>query len=128
MATKVLSIVSTPYRGTVEEQDDTVLWLTAMCASAGLDVSVLLSGSAVSYGLRGQDASGLSFGDRALSNPPTIDRDIEDLVARGVSVSYVVDDLAERAIDTTRLVDGIKPVTRAGLPAVMAGFDQVWHW
>jgi hypothetical protein len=128
MPTRVLSILSTPYRATIEEQDDTILWLTAMCASAGLDVSVLLSSRAVSYGLRGQDASGLRFGDLEVTNPPTIDRDIEDLVAKGVSVTYVVDDLAELGMDASRLVDGIKPVARAELPSLLAGFDQVWHW
>ena len=33
--TKAISIVETAYRATLEEQDDTVFWLTHMCATPG---------------------------------------------------------------------------------------------
>lgn len=128
MTTRVLNIVRTAYRATVEEQDDTILWLTSMCSGAGLDVSVLLSENAVNYAVRGQDASGLRFGNTAVANPPAVDRDVEGLIAKGVVVRYVVEDLAERGVDESRLVDGAKPVTRPELPSLFAQFDQVWNW
>jgi hypothetical protein len=128
MTTRVLSIVGTAYRATVEEQDDTILWLTSMCSSAGLDVSLLLRDNAVNYGVRGQDASGLRFGSAEVANPPAVDRDLEDLIAKGVSVRYVAEDLTERGVDESRLVDGVKPITRTELPALFAQFDQVWNW
>ena len=128
MTTKVLSIISTPYRATVEEQDDTILWFTSMCSTAGLDVTVLLESGAVSYLVRGQDASGLRFGAAEVVHPPRLDEDLEDLLARGVPVRYVADDAAERGIAGAGLVPGATPVDRAALPALFADFDQVWRW
>jgi sulfur relay (sulfurtransferase) DsrF/TusC family protein len=125
---KVLSIVGTAYRATIEEQDDTILWLTSMCSGAGLDVSLLLRDNAVNYAVRGQDASGLRFGSAELANPPAIDRDLEDLIAKGVSVRYVAEDLAERGVRESRLIEGAKPVTRSELPGLFAQFGQVWNW
>jgi hypothetical protein len=126
--TRVLSIVATAYRGTLEEQDDTILWLSSMCKSAGLDVAVLLEGSAVNYAVRGHDARGLRFGDVELRNPPTLDHDITALVAAGVPVHYVRDDAATLGIDRAALVEGVEPVERAELPSMFGGFDLVWRW
>lgn len=128
MTTRVLSIVGTAYRGTVEEQDDTILGLTAMCSGAGLDVAILLEGNAVNYGVRGQDASGLRFGDVAVVHPPRLDEDLEDLMAKGVVVHYLTDDAADLGITADRLVDGLKPLRRDERPALFAEFDQIWKW
>jgi hypothetical protein len=128
MTTRVLNIVGTAYRATVEEQDDTVLWLTSMCNGAGLDVTVLLEGNAVNYAVRGQDASGLSFGDVELANPPTIDHDVEALLGAGVGVLYVREDAERLGLQDVALVGGVKPVTRGEVPTLMAWYDQVWRW
>jgi hypothetical protein len=128
MPKRVLNIVTTGYRATVEEQDDTVLWLTAMCANAGLDVSLLLRANAVNYLTRDQDATGLRFGDLEVAHPPAIHRDLEDLIAKGIEVCYVTDDLAELGIESGRIIDGVKPVARADLPAIFAQYEQIWNW
>jgi sulfur relay (sulfurtransferase) DsrF/TusC family protein len=125
---KVLSIVETAYRATAEEQDDTILWLNTMFKGADLDVSILLRGNAVNYLVNGQDASGLSFGGLELTHPPKIDEDIATLLDKGVPVHYVAEDLADRGIPADKLVDGVKPVHRAELPALLGQYDQVWHW
>ena len=126
--TQVLSIVATAHRATLEEQDDTILWLTSMCSGAGLQVEVLLEGSSVNYGVRGQDAGGLRVGDVAIVNPPSLDRDIGALIGSGVPVHYIADDAAALGIDEATLVGGLKSVTRAELPALFERFDQVWRW
>jgi len=125
---KVLSIVETAYRATAEEQDDTILWLNTMFKGADLDVSILLRGNSVNYLVKGQDASGLSFGGVKLTHPPKIDEDISTLLDKGVPVHYVAEDLADRGIPADKLVDGVKPVHRAELPALLGQYDQVWHW
>jgi hypothetical protein len=128
MTKRVLSIVGAAYRGTVEEQDDTILWLMNMCSTAGLDVSVLLSGNAVNYAVRGQDASGLAFGDATVVNPPALDNDVADLVAAGVPVHYLTDDAAQRGIAEERLIAGLKPIRSQELPHLFAQADLVWRW
>ncbi|MER3452809.1 MAG: hypothetical protein C4344_03850 [Acidimicrobiia bacterium] len=128
MAKRILGIVETAYRATLEEQDDTVLWLNHMLKNSGLDVTLLLRANAVNYAVRGQDASGLRFGDIEVVHPPRIDHDLEALAERGVPLYYVREDAHERGIPEGRMIDGVKPVSRAELPALLEGFDQVWHW
>src|SRR6516164_3647353 len=95
---KILSIVETAYRATLEEQDDTILWITQACKNAGADVSLLLRGNAVNYLARGQDASGLSFGELRQTNPPDMNRDLRKMAEKGVKLYCVREDLAERGI------------------------------
>ena len=125
---KVLSIVETAYRATLEEQDDTIVWLTHALKAAGADVSVLLRGNAVNYGLESQDASGLSFGAVQQTQPPDLVGDVSELMARGVPVYVVEEDIEDRGLERRELIDGLQPVPRAGIAALLGGFDQVWHW
>lgn len=128
MAKKILSIIETAYRATLEEQDDTVVWLTHAMRAAGAELSVLLRGNAVNYAAAGQDASGLSFGERRQTQPPRIDGDVTKLIDKGVPVLAVAEDLAERGIEPSDLVAGIKTVKRSGLAGMFGSYDQVWHW
>ncbi len=125
---KALNIVSTAYRATLEEQDDTVVWLTHALRDAGADVGVLLRGNAVNYGVRGQDASGLAFGGEPQTRPPELAADLEKLIGKGVRVWVVGDDLAARGIERRELIDGLTTVTAADLPRLLGEFDQVWNW
>src|SRR5262249_14571085 len=128
MAKRVLSIVETAYRATLEEQDDPVLWLTAALRSAGAETSVLLRGNAVHYAVRGQEASGLAFGERRQTQQPRIERDLEKLLARGTPVLVVADDLGERGVEPGELIDGIEAVSRSALPVLLDRYDCVWQW
>ena len=126
--TTFLSIVERAYHGTLEEQDDTILWITHMAKKAGADVSLLLRANAVNYAVAGQDASGLTFGKAALSVPPTLDRDVQELMKDGVTVHAVSDDLAERGIDPQSLVAGVQAISRRNVAKLFDEHDQVWHW
>jgi intracellular sulfur oxidation DsrE/DsrF family protein len=125
---KTLNIIETAYRATVEEQDDTVVWVVHAMRGAEADVAVLLRGAAVNYAVRDQDASGLRFGDITQRHPPDLSGDVAKLVQRGVPVYYLSDDLAARGIREDELLSGLLPITRASLPRLFEGFARVWHW
>jgi intracellular sulfur oxidation DsrE/DsrF family protein len=125
---KILQIVESAYRATVEEQDDTVVWFTHAIKGGGADVAVLLRGPAVNYGGKGQDASGLAFGDKKQTQPPDIAGDVARLIAKGVDVYVVDDDLAARGIARTDLIDGMTSIRQSEMPALLARYDLIWHW
>jgi intracellular sulfur oxidation DsrE/DsrF family protein len=125
---KILQVVESAYRATIEEQDDTVIWFTGAVRAGGADVSVLLRGSAVNYAVRGQDASGLSFGEWKQTRPPDIAEDVQKLVAAGVGVSVVEEDLAARGLQGGDLLGGVTLVRQADIAALVARHDAIWHW
>ena len=125
---KILNIVETAYRATLEEQDDTVLWLTHMLKNAGADISVLLRANAVNYAVKGQDASGLRFGEIKMAHPPEIDKDVEKMMEKGISVYLVEEDARERGLSDGDLLGAVKKIKRQAIPDIIDQHDQVWHW
>lgn len=125
---KVLNIVEAAYRGTLEEQDDTIIWLTHALKGANATVDVLLRGNAVNYAVRAQDASGLKFGDQAQTQPPQIADDLAKLKAKGAKIFVVEDALRERGIDKAELIDGLESIPRQSVARLYADYDQVWQW
>lgn len=125
---KILSIVERAYHGTLEEQDDTILWVTTAIKNAGADLSVLLRANAVNYAVAGQDASGLTIGGVPLRVPPTLDKDVEDLVKKGVAVYAVAEDLATRGIPAASLVPGVKIIPWAQVAPLLDAHQSIWHW
>lgn len=125
---KVLNIVESAYRATLEEQDDTIIWLNHAMRGAGADIAVLLQHNAVNTAVKGQDASGLQFGAKPQTQPPRLAEDIVKLIDKGVTVYVVDEDVAERGLEKSELVSGVTSVSRAGLPKLMGEYDQIWHW
>ena len=125
---KALQVIEAAYRATIEEQDDTIVWITHAMTGAGADLDVLLRGNAVNYAVKGQDASGISFGAWKQTQPPDIARDIAALPGKGVAVCYVAEDAAERGLDAATMVDGVTAIARADIPGLLANYDQVWAW
>lgn len=125
---KILNIVETAYRGTIEEQDDTILWLSHALKNSGADISVLLRSGAVNYALKGQDASGLAFGESKMANAPEIDKDLEKMMQKGIPVYLVEEDARERGLEGAELVSGVQKVSRKKIPELLDQYDQVWHW
>ena len=124
----ILSVVERAYHGTIEEQDDTILWLSHMIKNAGGDISVLLRGNAVNYAVLGQDATGLSFGDVKLEVVPTLDKDVENLVAAGVTTYVVQEDLEDRGISQGEIANGVSLIGRAQIADLFDSHDSIWHW
>ena len=125
---KALSIIETGYRATLEEQDDTIVWITHAMKGAGADLDVLLRGNAVNYAVTGQNASGLVFGNVAQTQPPDLAGDVAKLTEKGIKVFVVTEDLADRGIASGDLIDGLETVDRSGIAGLLDGYDQVWHW
>jgi len=125
---KVLNIVEAAYRGTLEEQDDTILWLCAALKGAKADLDVLLRGNAVNYAVKTQDAGGLSFGGTKQTQPPRIVDDVIRLKQQGVKIYAVDDAFRERGIEQSELIDGLELIPRSKVAALFGHYDQVWHW
>ena len=125
---KILSIVETAYRATIEEQDDTILWFNYILKNAGADIAILLRANAVNYAAKGQDASGLRFGELSQAHPPKIDKDVTALIEKGVPVYVVNEDTVERGVVEEELVSGVQHVSRSTLPQLLDQFDHIWHW
>ena len=79
---KALQVIESGYRATLEEQDDTIVWITHAMKGAGASLDVLIRGNAVTMAVKGQDPSGLKFGDRAQRSSAHLAEDIEGLVGR----------------------------------------------
>lgn len=125
---KALNIIESAYRATVEEQDDTIIWLTHAMRGAGADLTVVLRGNAVNYAVKAQDASGLTFGQWRQTQPPYLADDVAGLAAKGVDVYAVSEDLAERGIQNGELVESVKMITRERITELIESHDRVWHW
>ena len=128
MAKKILKIVETAYRATLEEQDDPILWLAATLKGNGSEVDVLLRGSAVSYLVRGHDARGLAIGNRTQAQSAHIDEDVRALIGKGVGVFYLEDDAVERGIRREEITPDARAIGYGGLAELFEGYDLVWHW
>jgi len=125
---KHLNIVSSAYRATIEEQDDTVVWISHAMRNAGAEIDLLLSGGAVNYSVRGQSVAPLSIGGRAQKHAPDVHAQVREFCGNGSRVYAVREDLDERAIDHRNLLQEVELVRRKDLPGLLSGYDQVWHW
>jgi len=125
---KLLNIVSSAYRATVEEQDDTVVWISHALRNAGAEVDLLLRGAAVNYPVRGQSVEPVTIGGRAQKHAPDVHGQIAGFTGNGSRIYAVRDDLEERSIDPRDLLQAVELVSRDELPELIAGYDQVWHW
>ena len=125
---KTLQVIETAYRATVEEQDDTIVWIIHAMAGAGAEQGVLLTGNAVCYGALGQKLPALSIGGWTQSHPPDLAADVAGLAAKGVTLYAVEEDLEERGLRDAALVEGLAVIPRAELPRLFGEYPRIWKW
>jgi sulfur relay (sulfurtransferase) DsrF/TusC family protein len=125
---KLMNIVSSGYRATLEEQDDTVVWISHCLRNAGAEVDLLLSGAAVNYPVSGQSVAPAEIGGRSQKHAPDVHAQVRDLLGNGTTVYVVREDLDERGIDHRSLLQEVRLVGREELPALLSDYEQIWHW
>lgn len=125
---RILQIVEQAFRTLVEEQDDTILWLSQSMLGAGAEMEVLLSGNAVYYAtLKGRQPV-LKLGDWVQKEPADIPKDLGRLLEKGVPVYVLQSELDERGISKHILNAEVEVINMEKLVGIYNRVDQVWQW
>ena len=116
------------FRTLVEEQDDTILWLTQSMRGVGADLEVLLAGNGASYAVLKNRQPALTIGTWRQTEPADVPRDLANLLDKNVPVYVIREDLAERGLGDLPVHAGIEVIGRQDLPALYERVDHIWQW
>jgi sulfur transfer complex TusBCD TusB component (DsrH family) len=125
---KLLQVIEQAFRTTVEEQDDTIIWLTRSMRSAGANLSLLLVGHGVYYAVQKGRQPALTLGAWWQTEPAELSSDLKSLLKSGVSVYAAKEDIYERGLSELPVIKGVKVIDRNAIVQLYDQVDQIWHW
>ncbi len=128
MSKSILNIVSNSYRATLEEQDDTVIWLALTLKTNGAAADLILRGTSVNYGIANQSCKALNIASWKQKNPPDFVRDLRLVHERGMNIFYISEDAAQLGLERHELLEFLHPISLKDLPKIFAQYDYVWQW
>jgi hypothetical protein len=124
----LLCICDQGYRASIEEQDDTVVWMAHMLQRSETKTTLLLRGSAVNYANKAQKSVGVEFGPWKQKHPADFPRDLQRYRDDGGVVCVVEEDMVARGLGAGDLVDGVTVVAQAKIAGLVAEHDNVSFW
>lgn len=127
MPKKILSVLSHTEYGNLEDSD-IGLFASAFAPVAGASMTLLLSEDAVNYGVRGQEGSGIEIAGGRVQPGFLIEADVRAVTEAGIPVYALEEDLQERGIAATDLIENVKLVSRRDYGKFIDRFDTVWNW
>lgn len=127
MAKKILSVLSHTEYGNLEDSD-IGLFASAFAPVAGSLMTLLLTEDAVNYAVRGQDGTGIKIAGAAVQPGFLIETDLSSVQEAKIPVYAFKEDLEERGIPPSEVIQGVQLISRTGFGRLIDGFDTVWNW
>ena len=127
MPKKILSVLSHTEYGNLEDSD-IGLFASAFAPVAGASMTVLLSDEAVNYGVRGQEGTGIEIAGGRVQPGFLIEGDIKAVSEAGIPVYALEEDLKERGIARSEVLENVKLLSRRDYGKFIDQFDTVWNW
>lgn len=125
----LLCICDQGYRASVEEQDDTAVWLAHMLQrQEGTTTALLLRGSMVNYASATQKPTAVSFGSWSQAHPADLARDLQRFQSDGGRVFALADDLSNRGLSASDLIADVDVIGAHEVAGLVAEFDMVSFW
>lgn len=128
MPKSILNIISTSYRATLEEQDDTIVWLVHTMKANGANTDLILRGSCVNYAITQSIPEGLQIGDWKQKNPPDLSSDLRKLHDKGAKIYYLEEDAAHLGLERHQFMSFMNSISEKQIAVLCTNYDYVWHW
>ncbi|MGH7628724.1 MAG: hypothetical protein ACREOF_04940 [Gemmatimonadales bacterium] len=127
MPKKILSVLSRTEYGNLEDSD-IGLFASAFAPVAGAQMTLLLAEDAVNYAVRGQEGTGIEIAGGKVQPGFLIETDVRAVKDSGIPVYAVKEDVDERGIAASDLVEGVELLSRREYGKFIDRFDTVWNW